>query len=130
VFVTRYHGRPCCKCACPAVMVCLADRALLRLEDYRELARQFFRTKPRMRYWFQDITARVTIRLCSQPAECRRVLAGNINPGCRKLIGDHPDEVVRVDFAHDRLTCDVETLEEYARVYLRVSSGQDVQRAR
>jgi len=58
------------------------------------------------------------------------VLAGNINPGCRKLIGDYPDEVVRVDFAHDRFTCDMETLEEYTRVYLRVSSGQDVQRAR
>lgn len=36
----------------------------------------------------------------------RRVIAGERNLGCRKLIADHPDDVFVFDVVHDRHTPD------------------------
>ncbi len=44
------------------------------------------------------------------------VLAGTINPGCRKLIEDHPQDVVRREFSHERFTTDMDTPQDYARI--------------
>jgi molybdenum cofactor cytidylyltransferase len=48
------------------------------------------------------------------------VLAGTINPGCRKLIEDHPADVVRHDFNHDRFCIDMDTPRDYESIRARL----------
>jgi molybdenum cofactor cytidylyltransferase len=51
------------------------------------------------------------------------VLSGAVNPGCRKLIADHPQDVVCREFDHDRYTTDMDTLEDYARIRGRFAAA-------
>ena len=48
------------------------------------------------------------------------VISGHVNPGCRKLIADHPDEVFIHEAAHDRFIVDMDTPEDYARILVRL----------
>ena len=113
-------GLAALRAPCLAVMVCLADMVLLRPEDYRELA-WMFSGLPRDAILVPGHGGRRGNPVVFAASRVPEVLAGNINPGCRKLIEDHPDEVVRVDFEHDRFTCDMDTPEDYAQARLRIS---------
>jgi CTP:molybdopterin cytidylyltransferase MocA len=48
------------------------------------------------------------------------VLAGTINPGCRKLIEDHLADVLRHDFNHDRFSIDMDTPKDYESIRARL----------
>jgi len=48
------------------------------------------------------------------------VISGHVNPGCRKLIAEHPEEVFVHEASHDRFTIDMDTPEDYARILARV----------
>jgi molybdenum cofactor cytidylyltransferase len=48
------------------------------------------------------------------------VISGHVNPGCRKLIAEHPDEVVAHEATHDRFTIDMDTPEDYLRILARL----------
>ena len=50
------------------------------------------------------------------------VLSGAMNPGCRKFIADHPQDVVCRQFDHDRYTTDMDTLDDYARIWARLAA--------
>jgi CTP:molybdopterin cytidylyltransferase MocA len=50
------------------------------------------------------------------------VLTGTINPGCRKLLEDHPTDVVRHDFNHDRFCTDMDTPLDYESIRVRLST--------
>ncbi len=105
---------------CAAVMICLADMVLLRPEDYRALANVFDQL-PRdailIPFHGNNRGNPVTFAASRVP----EVLSGALNPGCRKLITDHPQDVVRREFDHDRYTTDMDTLDDYARIWTRLA---------
>jgi molybdenum cofactor cytidylyltransferase len=100
---------------CAAVMICLADMVLVRPEDYRDLA-QVFATLPRDAILIPFHRGRRGNPVTFAASRVPEVLAGRINPGCRKLIEEHAQDVVRHEFDHDRFTSDMDTLEDYARI--------------
>jgi molybdenum cofactor cytidylyltransferase len=106
---------------CSAVMICLADMVLVRPEDYRELA-QLFADLPRDAILIPFHEGQRGNPVTFAASRVPEVLSGKINPGCRKLIEDHPKDVVRHEFAHDRFTTDMDTPEDYERVRARLAS--------
>jgi molybdenum cofactor cytidylyltransferase len=54
------------------------------------------------------------------------VISGHINPGCRKLIAEHPDEVVIHEAVHDRFTTDMDTPNDYERILARLAESPSV----
>ena len=97
---------------CSAVMICLADLVLVRPEDYRELA-QLFAGLPRdaILIPFQNDKRGNPVTFAA--SRVPEVLSGTLNPGCRRLIDDHPLDVVRHEFSHGRFCTDMDTPEEY-----------------
>lgn len=100
---------------CNVVLICLADQVLLTGDDYRELVDAF----AVMPYGsilvpaFNGQRGNPVIFSVSYAAE---VISGHINPGCRKLIAEHPDEVFIHEAAHARYTTDMDTPEDYSRI--------------
>jgi len=113
-------GLSALRTSCTAVMICLADMVLLRPEDYRELVNVFVEL-PRdailVPYHGDHRGNPVTFAASRVP----EVLSGAVNPGCRKLITDHPQDVVCREFDHDRYTTDMDTLDDYARIWARLA---------
>jgi molybdenum cofactor cytidylyltransferase len=113
-------GLTALRASCTAVMICLADMVLLRPEDYRALAKVFAEL-PRdailVPHHRNDRGNPVTFAASRVP----EVLSGAVNPGCRKLIADHPQDVVCRQFGHDRYTTDMDTLDDYARIWARLA---------
>jgi molybdenum cofactor cytidylyltransferase len=113
-------GLTALRTSCAAVMICLADMVLLRPEDYRALANVFAQL-PRdailIPYHGNGRGNPVTFAASRVP----EVLSGAVNPGCRKLIADHPQDVVCRKFDHDRYTRDMDTLDDYARIWARLA---------
>lgn len=114
-------GRPCL-----AVMICLADMVLLRPDDYRELA-QVFAGLPRDAILVPHHLGQRGNPVVFAASRVPEVLSGDINPGCRKLIEEHPADVVRHEVGHDRCTVDMDTLDDYWRIRERlVASAEPV----
>ena len=113
-------GLTALRASCTAVMICLADMVLLRPEDYRALG-SVFAELPRdailVPQHGNDRGNPVTFAASRAP----EVLSGAVNPGCRKLIADHPQDVVCRQFDHDRYTTDMDTLDDYARIWRRLA---------
>lgn len=109
---------------CNAVMVCLADQVLLDTADYCELINAFA-AMPRgsiLVPFFNGQRGNPVVFSASYAAE---VVSGHVNPGCRKLAADHPDEVFIHAAAHDRFTIDMDTPEDYARVLARLGGASE-----
>jgi molybdenum cofactor cytidylyltransferase len=106
---------------CAAVMVCLGDTVLVRPEDYRQLA-QLFAHLPRDAILIPFHEGKHGNPVTFAASRVPEVLSGAINPGCRKLIEDHPQDVVRHEFAHDHFTTDMDTPEDYERLRARLAS--------
>lgn len=100
---------------CSAVMICLADMVLLQPEDYRDLARTFAGL-PRDAILVPHHLGRRGNPVTFASSRVPEVLSGSINPGCRKLIADHPGDVVCWESGHDRYTTDLDTPDDYARI--------------
>jgi len=113
-------GLSALRTSCAAVMICLADMVLLRPEDYRALA-NIFAQLPREAILvpFHDDSRGNPVTFAA--SRVPEVLSGAVNPGCRKLIADHPQDVVRREFDHDRYTTDMDTLDDYARIWARLA---------
>jgi len=100
---------------CDAVMVCLADQVLLRAEDYLELIDAFAaRTH-----------GSIVVPFCGEErgnpvvfaaSHMREVAGGAVNPGCRRLIAERPEEVVVHRAGHGRFCVDMDTAEDFQRV--------------
>jgi molybdenum cofactor cytidylyltransferase len=97
---------------CAAVMICLGDMVLVRPEDYRGLA-QLFADLPRDAILIPFHDGQRGNPVTFAASRVPEVLSGAINPGCRKLIDDHPQDVVRHEFAHSRFTIDMDTPADY-----------------
>ncbi|MFM0340041.1 nucleotidyltransferase family protein [Paraburkholderia fungorum] len=104
---------------CNTVMVCLADQVLLESADYRELVDAFAAMSRGsiLIPFFKGQRGNPVVFSASYAAE---VISGHINPGCRKLIAEHPDEVVAYEAAHDRYIVDMDTPDDYARILARM----------
>ncbi|CAB3789554.1 Molybdenum cofactor cytidylyltransferase [Paraburkholderia ultramafica] len=112
---------------CNVVMVCLADQVLLDAADYRELI-DAFTAMPRgsiLVPFFKGQRGNPVAFSASYAAE---VVSGHVNPGCRKLIAEHPEEVFVYEVAHDRFTVDMDTPEDYARIQERLSDASECAR--
>lgn len=118
-------GLAALRAPCSAVMVCLADLVLIEPDDYRELAHLFARLPSQAILIPQHGGQRgnpVTFAASRVP----EVLSGALNPGCRKLIAEHPEDVVCQEFGHDRFTTDIDTPEDYAKVRARLAGERAV----
>jgi molybdenum cofactor cytidylyltransferase len=107
---------------CNVVMVCLADQVLLSAADYREVV-DAYAAMPRgsiLMPVFNGQRGNPVVFSVSYAAE---VISGHINPGCRKLIAEHPDEVYLHEAAHDRFTTDMDTPEDYERMLVRLADA-------
>jgi molybdenum cofactor cytidylyltransferase len=104
---------------CDAVMVCLADQVLLDAADYRELVDAYASmTRGAILVPFFEGARGNPVVFASSYAH--EVVNGHVNPGCRKLIAEHPDEVTVHEAMHDRFTVDMDTPEDYARICARL----------
>ena len=114
---------------CDAVMICLADQVLLRATDYRELV-DAYASMPRGSILvpaFEGMRGNPVLFAASYAPE---VVSGHVNPGCRKLIAEHGDEVFVYEATHDRFTLDMDTPDDYVRMVQRVDeicAKQDAQ---
>jgi molybdenum cofactor cytidylyltransferase len=104
-----------------AVMVCLGDMALLTGADYRELAQRFAQLTDRSILVPQYQGQRGNPVVFSS-GRIPDVIKGRSNPGCRKLIADHPDDVYAYQAPHDRFVMDLDTPEDYDRTLARLAS--------
>ncbi|KXU82185.1 molybdenum cofactor cytidylyltransferase [Paraburkholderia monticola] len=112
---------------CDLVMVCLADQVLLETADYRELI-DAFAAMPRGSILVPFVDGRRGNPVVFSASFAAEVASGHVNPGCRKLIAEHPDEVFIHAAAHDRFALDMDTPEDYARVLARVGDVNDAPR--
>jgi molybdenum cofactor cytidylyltransferase len=105
---------------CSVVLVCLADQVLLEAADYRELIDAFaaMSSGSILIPVFNGQRGNPVAFSASYAAE---VISGHVNPGCRKLIAEHPDEVFIHEAAHDRFVIDMDTPEDYAVILARFS---------
>jgi molybdenum cofactor cytidylyltransferase len=109
---------------CSIVLVCLADQVLLDAADYRELVDAFAAMQR------GSILGSIVIPMFNgqrgnpvafSASYAAEVISGHVNPGCRKLIAEHPDEVFIHEAAHDRFTTDMDTPEDYAGILARLA---------
>ena len=113
-------GLSALQASCSAVMVCLADMVLIQPEDYRTLAAIFI-DLPRDAILVPHHNGQRGNPVTFAASRVPEVLSGSINPGCRKLITDHPQDVVCREFGHDRYTTDMDTLVDYVRIRDRLT---------
>jgi molybdenum cofactor cytidylyltransferase len=107
---------------CSAVMICLADLVMVRPEDYRELAR-LFAELPRDAILIPFHAGKRGNPVTFAASRVPEVLAGTLNPGCRRLIDDHPQDVVRHEFSHNRFTTDMDTPQDYEAIRARLDQA-------
>jgi len=104
-----------------AVLICLGDMALLEPADYAALVAAYAAQSE------QSIVVPLHEGRRGNPvlvAEWRipEILAGRLNLGCRKLIEDHPDDVLPYAAAHDRYLVDIDTPQAYEAVQRRLAA--------
>ncbi|EEA04272.1 conserved hypothetical protein [Burkholderia sp. H160] len=104
---------------CNVVMVCLADQVLLDTADYRELI-DAFAAMPRGSILVPFFNGRRGNPVLFSASFAAEVVSGHVNPGCRKLIEEHRDEVFIHAATHDRFALDMDTPEDYAYVLARL----------
>ncbi|AXK65131.1 nucleotidyltransferase family protein [Burkholderia sp. IDO3] len=111
---------------CSVVMICLADQVLLDPGDYRELV-DAYRTMPHGSILVPECDGQRGNPVLFAASYATEVSSGHINPGCRKLIAEHPDEVFVYRAAHDRFVQDMDTPEDYARIVARVEADANAE---
>ncbi|AIP33766.1 2-C-methyl-D-erythritol 4-phosphate cytidylyltransferase family protein [Paraburkholderia xenovorans LB400] len=112
---------------CSVVMVCLADQVLLDAADYRELI-DAFAAMPRGSILVPFFNGQRGNPVAFSASYAAEVVSGHVNPGCRKLIAEHPDDVFIHEAAHDRFTIDMDTPEDYARILERLALAEPRER--
>ncbi len=115
-------GLTALKAPCSAVMICLADLVLVKPDDYSALVDVFLGLSQDaiLVPFHQGKRCNPILFAASRVPE---VLSGKINPGCRRLIEDHPEQVVRYESDHDRFCVDIDTPEDYALLRERLNGS-------
>ncbi|CAG9168436.1 Bifunctional protein GlmU [Cupriavidus laharis] len=100
---------------CDVVLVCLADQVLLTAADYLEIVHAFA-GRPHGSIVVPWHAGQRGNPVAFAAWHAPQVIGGQVNPGCRHLIADHPDEVFVHQAAHARFTTDLDTPEDFARI--------------
>lgn len=109
------------------VMIALSDQPLIETEDIDRIVAGFAERKHgSVLVPVHDGRRGNPIVLAWEHRE--RILAGGRNLGCKRLIERNPELVTTVEFGHGRVTVDLDTPEDYARLQLR-AAGQRVRSA-
>jgi molybdenum cofactor cytidylyltransferase len=106
---------------CNVVLVCLADQVLLTADDYRELV-EAYGAMPHGSILVPFYRGRRGNPVAFSVNDAAEVASGHVNPGCRKLIEEHPEAVVVHEATHDRFAVDMDTPEDYASILARLTS--------
>ncbi|WP_144155336.1 NTP transferase domain-containing protein [Paraburkholderia sp. BCC1885] len=109
---------------CNVVLVCLADQVLLEPGDYRELI-DAYSTMPYGSILVPSCNGQRGNPVAFSASYATEVVSGHVNPGCKKLIAEHPDEVFVHEARHDRFALDMDTPEDYARVLARLECAPE-----
>jgi molybdenum cofactor cytidylyltransferase len=110
---------------CNVVLVCLADQVLLEPGDYREIV-DAYAAMPRGSILIPVCNGQRGNPVAFSASYAAEVASGHVNPGCRKLIAEHPDEVFIHEAAHDRFALDMDTPEDYARILRRLELARNM----
>lgn len=110
---------------CNVVLVCLADQVLLEADDYRELV-DAYSAMPYGSILLPFCEGQRGNPVAFSASYATEVVSGHVNPGCKKLIAEHPDEVFVHEAKHDRFTLDMDTPEDYARILTRLNLKREV----
>jgi molybdenum cofactor cytidylyltransferase len=105
---------------CNVVLVCLADQVLLEPDDYRELI-DAYGAMPHGSILVPSCNGQRGNPVAFSASYSTEVVSGHINPGCKKLIAEHPDEVSVHEAKHDRFALDMDTPEDYANILARLN---------
>jgi molybdenum cofactor cytidylyltransferase len=105
--------------ACDVVMVCLADQVLLETDDYRALV-DAYAAMPRGSILVPTFGGQRGNPVLFAASYAPEVVNGHVNPGCRKLVAEHADEVFMYEASSDRFVVDMDTPADYARVLQRI----------
>lgn len=109
---------------CDMVLVCLADQVLLTASDYLEVVHAFA-ARPHGSIVVPRHAGQRGNPVAFAAWHAPQVIGGQVNPGCRRLIADHPDEVFVHEAAHPRFTTDLDTPDDFARISAMFASAPD-----
>lgn len=104
---------------CSVVLVCLGDQVLLEPDDYRELI-DAYGAMPHGSILVPSCSGQRGNPVAFSASYAAEVVSGHVNPGCKKLIAEHPDEVFVHEAKHDRFALDMDTPEDYANILARL----------
>ena len=104
---------------CDAVMICLADQVLLEAADYRDLV-DAYAAMPHGSILVPMFEGARGNPVLFASSYCPEVVGGRVNPGCRKLIAEHGDEVFLYEAGHDRYCVDMDTPADYQNIVARI----------
>lgn len=96
------------------VLIALADMPYLQASDYRALARAFRQTGGEHIIVPQYLERRGNPIILPQN-QVEAVANGDINTGCRKLIGDNPDRVRAFEVKNSAFVRDIDTAVDYGQ---------------
>jgi molybdenum cofactor cytidylyltransferase len=105
---------------CDAVMVCLADQALLHRSDYMDLVTAFA-ARSHGSLLVPQFQGKRGNPIMFASGHIPDILNNGRQLGCRKLIQDNPDAVFAYQASHDRYTIDMDTPDDYAYMLQRVA---------
>jgi len=118
--MTSVHcGMRALQVPCEAVVICLADLPLLTTADLHRLTDAFM-------HQCQTSVLVPTYRgergnpIVLAYGHRRRILAGDRNLGCRRLIEKYPEIVTPLEMENDHLVFDLDTPEAYGRLQRRL----------
>lgn len=106
---------------CDAVLVCLADQPLLELEDLETLVSAFADCSRSILVPTYRGERGNPIVLAYEHRQ--RILAGERNLGCRRLIEKNPGLVATVEMATDHVVFDLDTAEAYRQLQQRIGGS-------
>ncbi|MGA7778795.1 MAG: nucleotidyltransferase family protein [Paraburkholderia sp.] len=109
---------------CSVVLVCLADQVLLEPDDYCELI-DAYAAMPRGSILVPSCSGQRGNPVAFSASYAAEVVSGHVNPGCKKLIAEHPDEVFVHEAKHDRFALDMDTPEDYANILARLKLTEE-----
>ena len=120
-----HAGLGALKVSSDAVLVCLADLPLLELGDLQRLMAAYCEGETSVVVPMHRGQRGNPILLANQQRE--RILAGNRNLGCKRLIQKNPEMVTVVEMDNDHTVFDLDTPEAYCELQARLAMAHVTQ---
>ncbi|MBT8429264.1 MAG: nucleotidyltransferase family protein [Gammaproteobacteria bacterium] len=122
--MTSVHcGMAALQQVCDAVLVCLSDQPLLETEDLRQLTDAFALCPTSVLVPTYQGQRGNPIVMAYEHRQ--KILAGDRNLGCKRLIQKHPELVSAVEMDNDHTVFDLDTPEAYRQLQVRLGEAAD-----